>query len=157
MFTDNVQMGGFSAGVRFRPIGVFALDVGLGIYGGSDWNDNARVEVPLTVDALFFVNPRSRVQFYLLAGVGASWAHAGFDVTGYGGREYTYLGGEGGLGLEFRLSRHFAINTDFRAFLRGRVDDNPYPEFERTTAGGLVQTTDVSGGVRGTFGATIYF
>jgi hypothetical protein len=153
MINDRVQMGGFTAAFRFRPIGALALDFGVGFYGGSDYNNQPRLEIPVTVDSIFFLNPRRRVQFYLLAGVGVSRAYAGFDAAGLGGRDFTYLGGEVGAGLEFRLGRHIALNLDVRPFLRGRIDSDPRPEFVSSTG----QTTDVSAGVRGTFGGTIYF
>lgn len=157
MVGPDVQMGGFTAALRLRPVDHFALDIGLGAYGGQDYNGLDRVEVPLTLDALFYVNPRQRMQFYLLAGVGASRAHAeGF--ANYGGdyisREYTHVGGEAGLGLEWRLNPHFALTTDVRAFLRRRVNSSTMPEFVNPSTG---ETSDVSTGALITLGGTVYF
>lgn len=165
MFTDRVHMGGLAGALRIRPnMGHFALDLGLGVYGGEDFNGQDRVEVPLTADVLLFVNPRSRLQFYGVAGVGVSFAHSNdpdaydpWTDTYYGddGRDYGYVGGQLGLGLELRLGRRFAINGDVRGFVRERVDSNTdAPEFVDPDTG---RTTNTSGGVVGNIGATLYF
>ncbi|NCQ62131.1 MAG: outer membrane beta-barrel protein [Myxococcales bacterium] len=158
MMGPDVQMGGFAGALRLRPVPHLALDLGVGVYAGTDYNGLDRLEVPVTVDALLFVNPEHRMQFYLLAGVGVSRAHAdGYSRSGFGGhvsRDYTHVGGEVGLGLEWRLNPHFALNTDLRAFLRTRVDSNPEPEFVNSTG---TQTSDLSAGARFGFGGTVYF
>jgi hypothetical protein len=70
--------------------------------------------------------------------------------------DYSYFGAQAGIGLELRLSRHFAINGDVRGFIRGRIDDQAQysPEFVNTTTG---QTTNTSGGGLLTLGMTFYF
>lgn len=148
------RLGGVGGALRLRPTEKFAIDLGVGFYGGTDYNGRDRVEIPLTADALFFVNPQNRVQFYLLGGVGASFAYGRTTGTSSLDRNYTYVGVEGGGGLEFRLTRGFALNVDARAFLRSQP--NGTPEFQRTTPTGT-ETTRVSGGVVGTAGATLYF
>jgi hypothetical protein len=94
------------------------------------------------------------VQLYFIAG--ASYSHAKVkskessplltrttNEEGDFTAEYSYLGGQGGAGLEFRLSRHFALGVDGLGFVRHRTDDGPTPEFvdEKTGA-----TTKNSGG-----------
>jgi hypothetical protein len=159
VFGDSVNMGGVRLGLRFRPNnGHFAVDVGGGVFGGEDYNGLTRREIPLTLDAVFFINPQNRFQLYTLAGLGVSWAHTddGFNVRtleDQGPRDYTHFGGEVGLGLEWRLSRRFALNVDARGFLRWRVDDNPTPEFRELDG----RSTDTSGGVTGNFGMTFYW
>lgn len=155
MGTDRVSMGGGAVALRFRAHPAFALDLGVGTYGGQDYNGRGRVEVPLTVNGVFFFNPQDRVQVYGLLGVGVSWA----NVDGGGSlfapaadTGYTYLGGQVGIGLEWRLSRAFALNTDLRGFLRSRVDGGAVPEFSE---GG--RSTDTSMGLYGTIGATLYW
>lgn len=159
VFGDSLAMGGGGAAFRIRAAPWFALDIGAGLYGGTDYNGLDRVEVPVTVDALIFFNPQHRFQFYILAGVGTSFGHAeGFNFrTGNDDyRDYVHLGGEAGLGLEWRLGRHFALNVDVRGFLRHRVDDNPEPEFTEPSGGGW-RSTDLSGGVVARGGMTFYF
>ncbi|MFW6051498.1 MAG: outer membrane beta-barrel protein [Myxococcota bacterium] len=159
----NVQMGGVTAGFRFRPWSHLAIDLGMGGYGGTDYNGLDRAEIPVTMDLLFYVNPQHRLQLYFLAGGGLSVAHAeGFNVhTGdFQSRDFAYVGGEAGVGLEWRIARRFALNADIRAFLRQRVDENDaQPEFvEYDDAGRPTgRTTDTSAGAIGTLGATFYF
>jgi hypothetical protein len=160
LFGDELAMGGAGGAFRIRPNPWFALDLGGSVYHGNDYNGLERTELPVTADALFFFNPHHRFQFYALAGVGASWAYAEGQnrfTRNYMSREYAHLGGSMGLGLEWRISRVFALNMDVRGFVRQRVDDNPEPEFaERTDTGGF-QSTDTSGGVVGQLGMTFYF
>lgn len=160
MFSDRVHMGGATAAFRFRPIPHLALDFGIGAYGGEDYNGLERVEVPLTVDMLLYVNPQHRFQLYFVGGVGVSAAHVEGvprDGRDYISREYTYGGGQLGAGLEWRVARHFALVADFRGFLRKRIDDEGGPEFFRVRSDGTTQSTDVSGGGTFHFGGTIYF
>jgi len=161
MVSGNTAMGGGSVAIRMRPSPWFAVDLGIGAYSGIDYEGNDRVEIPLTANALFFVNPQSRLQLYFLAGVGLSYAHASnfaFDSSGFSGdffgRDFSYVGGQIGIGLEWRLGRHFALNTDLRGFIRTRTDDDSRPEFVDPATGA---TTDTSGGVYWTGGATIYW
>jgi hypothetical protein len=157
MFGNNVHMVGAHGAFRIRPAqGRFAIDLGVGAYGGRDWNDLDRFEVPVTADFLLFVNPQNELQFYLLGGVGASFAHtSGVDpVTGQIDRQYAYVGGEVGLGLEWRLSQHWALNADVRGFVRQRVDPETAPEFVDLENN---RSTDTSGGAVGSLGVTFYF
>ncbi len=150
---ESVSMGGFAGALRLRPSDHFAFDVGVGAYAGEDWNGNQRIEIPVTVDLLAFVNPQRRMQVYFVIGAGASAAFLQ-DETSWTedyDRAYTYLGGTGGIGLEWRLARHFALNVDGRAFLRRRIDSTE-PEFVDGT-----RTTNTSAGLLGNLGATLYF
>ncbi|MCS6799077.1 MAG: porin family protein [Myxococcota bacterium] len=165
---ERVAMGGIAGAVRWRPdLGHFALDLGMAVYGGEDYQGMRRVEVPFTANLLYFFNPRSRLQLYGLVGLGASFASAEsydgvWDVGGFEpdeARDFAYVGMLGGVGLELRLGRHWAVNGDVRGFVRRRVDDHPEPEFvERDALGRPTgRATDTSGGVVGTLGATLYF
>jgi hypothetical protein len=153
------SMWGGGIGLRYRPVPAFALETDLDFVGGRDYNDFLRSETATTFNGLFFLNPRSRAQVYLLAGFGWSWAHVVDDLTaggigGYGSSiDYDYFGGQGGIGLEFRASKHFALNFDARAFIRTRIDDNTsQPEFSSNG-----QTTNTSAGGLFTGGMTFYF
>jgi hypothetical protein len=132
---------------------VFALETDLDFVGGNDYNGWVRHEYATTINGLFFLNPRSRAQVYLLAGFGWSWA--GIQSGPFAGQEFDYFGGQGGLGLEFRAAKHVALNFDVRGFIRTRIDDlsNYQPEFVGTNG----DTTNTSAGVLFTGGITFYF
>lgn len=157
---ENLAMGGGGAAFRIRPIPHVAIDLGAGLYGGNDYNGLERWEVPVTADVLFFFNPQNRFQFYALVGVGASISHAEgqnrFTLLAEN-RDYFHLGGEVGLGLEWRMGRVFALSLDARGFIRHRVDDSAEPEFTEPSEDGGWQSTDLSGGVTTRVGMTFYF
>jgi hypothetical protein len=150
----HTELGGFGFAFRLRPIPHIGIDLGVAFYAGRDYNEMDRREVPFTADLLVFVNPYSPLQLYFTAGVGVSFARAdGIHInTGrFESREYAHAGGQAGVGLEWRISRRFALNGDIRVFIRQRVDDDPRPEFEE---GG--RATDTSAGVVGRLGAVFY-
>ena len=154
VFGRDVHLGGFAGGLRFRPSKRVGLDFTVGVYGGTDWNGWDRLEVPLSFDTLIYLNPESRMQVYTLFGVGISWSRAD-DWSSWSSREFTHVGGEVGLGLEWRISRAFALNTDIRGFMRHKIDgSDQLPEFVDAATG---DSTNTSAGVLGTFGATVYF
>jgi hypothetical protein len=154
----DISMGGATGALRLRrPNGRLALDLGVGFYAGEDYNGLDRVEVPVTADLLLYFNPTRRFQVYGLVGLGLSVASAeGFDrrTDQFTQRDYAHIGGEAGIGAEFRLSRWFALNADVRGFIRERIDDDSRPEF--VNADDPSQATDTSAGVVGTLGATLY-
>jgi opacity protein-like surface antigen len=158
--SSSQPMGGGGVGLRYKPVPAFGLEAGFDWVGGRDYQDLRRSETEFTVNAMVFVNPRSRVQVYFLAGLGGSWAHVVNDRDSYSpygmDGHYTYFGGQVGTGLEFRLARHFALNLDVRGFIRGRTDPEAQrqPEFVDPTTG---RTTNTSGGALVTGGMTIYF
>lgn len=144
-------MGGIGASLRYRPIPHFAFDVGIDLLGGTDYNGFQRTETPLTVSGMIFLNPRSPVQLYLLGGMNFSHAEVRSDFAspllelkgdGTSGADYSYFGGQAGAGLEFRLSRHVALNIDVVGFMRKRTDDGRLPEFSDPEKG----STNSSGG-----------
>jgi hypothetical protein len=151
----NSGMGGAGFGLRYKPVPAFGIESNLDFVGGTDYNGNHRNENAVTFNALVFLNPRSRAQVYLLAGFGFSNAHVNDGSTG-SSNDYSYFGGQAGVGLELRLSRHFALNSDLRGFIRGRTDDQAgaHPEFYNPSTG---QYTNTSAGVLLTAGATFYF
>ena len=152
-------MSGAGFALRYKPVPVFGLEAGFDFLGGHDYNDFRRNETEFQVNALVFVNPRSRAQVYFLAGLGGSWAHVVDDSGMSGGMDthYTYFGGQAGVGVEFRLATHFALNADLRGFVRGRTDDAAQygpPEYTDPATG---RTTNTSGGALVTGGMTFYF
>lgn len=157
-YHGDTGAGGVGAALRFRPTPRFALELGLDAISGRDANGYKRSEVPLSVLGLLYLNPRSRVQVYLLGGFGFSSAHVDVqnNQTNYTHSEnYSYFGGIFGGGLEFRVGRKVALNFDVRGFIRGRTDDAAAQNPEFTAADG--RTTNTSGGALFTGGLTFYF
>lgn len=166
MFTDRITMGGFSGAARIRPIPHLAFDIGIGAWYGQDYHGAERWEVPVTADMLVFFNPEHRFQVYALIGGGMSFAGQGRTTRGGGfvsTSEFTYAGGELGIGAELRVSRFFAINADVRGFLRHNVAGG-LPEFTEINDNGTsrldddtTRSTNTSGGIYGNLGLTFYF
>lgn len=156
--SEDAGMGGMGLSLRYRPVPAFAIDAGVDVLGGIDYNGFDRTEIPVSLSGLLYVNPKSRVQFYFTGG--ADWSHATVESDewspllendgGYSG-EYSYFGGHGGIGLEFRVARHVGISVDGLAFVRGRTDEGTLPEFMDEHG----RTTNTSGG--GLFRAGVTF
>lgn len=162
-------MGGGGISFRARPVPHFALDLGLDALGGRDYQGNRRSEVPFSISALVYANPRNPVQFYMLGGIGWSSARVECDTTvcdgtsrpqtqpsgSYPVNQYGYFGGQLGMGLEFRLSPPVALNVDLVGFIRGRTDSSARsnPEFVDDYG----RTTNTSGGGLFRAGITFYW
>jgi hypothetical protein len=151
---SNAKMGGMGFAIRTRPWGHFAVDFGIDFINGIDYQGNRRQEIPLSLNALWFLNPRSKAQFYFLGGI--NWSNARVDLPAGNRAEYTYFGAQGGAGLEIRFSRRIAMNLDFLGFIRGRTDDGArfQPEFVDPTTG---RSTNTSGGGLMRLGLTAYW
>jgi hypothetical protein len=165
-YGSTAGMGGVGLSLRYRPVPHFAFDLGVDVLAGNDYNGFQRVEVPVTLNGMIFLNPRSRVQVYLLGGMHISRAsvHSPFqaqqlsmsrDGMDYSAA-YTYFGGQGGGGLEFRLSKHVALDLDAVGFVRSRIDDRAdrNPEFIDANSG---RTTNTSGGALFRGGLTFWW
>jgi len=156
--THDSGMGGVGFGLRYRPVPVFALEADVDFLGGRDYNGFQRDETAATLNGMFFLNPKSRAQLYLLAGFGWASAHVTDDSLGYVSHtmDYDYFGGQGGIGIEFRLAKHFALNFDSLAFIRARIDSGAAqtPEFTDPQTG---ETSNTSAGVLFRGGMTFYF
>jgi|CZKU01.1.fsa_nt_gi opacity protein-like surface antigen len=152
--SNDASMGGGGLGLRLKPTRYFGIETDIDFVGGTDYQGDHRDETAVTFNGLFFLNPKSRAQLYLLAGFGLSGAHVTSD-SGSVDQHYTYFGGQIGAGLEIRLSRSFALNLDLRGFVRGRTDRMAQSQPEFTSADG--RTTNTSGGGLITGGMTIYF
>ncbi len=141
-------MGGVGASFRWRPIPWIAFDLGADLIGGSDYHGNDRIEVAGSLSGLVYFNPQHRVQVYGIGGVHLS--HAEVDTMTYDDgihfysdptQSRNYFGGHGGLGLEFRIARHFGMFVDGLAIIRHRIDSDQ-PEFVSSSG----QTTNTSAG-----------
>jgi hypothetical protein len=150
-------LGGVGMSLRYRPTPGFAFDFGADVLAGNDYNGFARTETPVSLSSIVYLNPKSRVQLYLLGGAHYSHAEVRSDVASYllqpigGGQfgaSYDYVGGQGGGGLELRFGPHFSMSFDVLGFVRSRVGDLAKPEFEDYSTG---RTSNTSGGalVRG--------
>lgn len=139
----DAGMGGFGLSLRYRPWARFAIDAGFDVIGGTDFNGFDRVETPFSVNGMFYFNPRSRTQFYVMGGVNWSSAEvrsdepsplltAAKDGNGYAA-EYKYFGGQLGMGLEFRLTKRLSFNVDVLGFMRSRtdIDDDKHGKHDR--------------------------
>lgn len=148
-FGPQVVMGGFQGALRFRPKEHVGIDLGSGYFAGNDYQGFYRTEIPVTANALFFVNPQHKLQLYFLIGPGLSFGRVDtFNEV----RRMTHIGGQAGMGIEWRLAPVFALNVDVRGILRHRIDNDPRPEFIDGT-----RSTNTSGGAMLTFGGTLYF
>jgi Outer membrane protein beta-barrel domain len=150
----DASMGGGGLGLRLKPNPYFGIETDVDFVGGQDYQGNDRSETAVTFNGLLFLNPRSRVQLYLLAGFGWSGAHVTSSSSAFD-QHYGYFGGQGGAGIEFHVSRNFALDVDLRGFVRGRTDQLAQAQPEFTNADG--RTTNSSGGGIFTAGMTIYF
>jgi hypothetical protein len=151
---SGAGMNGLGAALRFRPIPHIAIEGSLELVWGTDYNGFDRFEDAVLVSGLFFVNPRSAVQLYGLAGFGFGGAYldgrsGSADYAPLRDETYAYVGLQGGLGLEARITRHFAAGVDLLGFVRERNDRNAdeNPEFvdpvthrsSNSSAGGIVR------------------
>ncbi len=165
--SQDAGMGGLGSSFRYRPIHHFAFDVGVDFFGGRDWQGNDRSETALLFNGLIYFNPKDAVQVYTLAGIGFSSARVKpNDTTLANGQQvsagdvpeqdYTYFGGQLGLGLEFRVSHKVSLNLDLVGFIRGRTDEKArtQPEFTDPDTG---RTTNTSGGGLFRGGITFYW
>lgn len=157
----DAGMNGLGAALRFRPIPHIAIEGSLELVWGTDYNGYDRFEDAVLFDALFFLNPRSSVQIYGLAGLGLGAAYIDSSSASDGYRRlrdetYAYVGLQGGFGLEARITRHFAAGGDLIGFVRERNDRNASenPEFVDPVTH---RSTNSSGGGLVRLGATFYW
>ena len=157
---SDAGMNGFGAALRFRPIPHIAIEGSVELVWGTDYNGFDRFEDALLVSGLFFVNPRSVLQLYGIAGFGGGGAY--LDSSAPSGQrvlrdeKYSYFGVHLGFGLEARITRHFVLGGDLIGFVRGRNDRNAdeNPEFVDPVTH---RTTNTSGGGLVRLGATYYW
>jgi hypothetical protein len=161
-YQHNAGMAGGGGGLRYKPSAYFGLETDLDFVGGRGYAGDLRRETALTFNGLFFLNPESLAQVYLLAGFGWSWANgpnepndsSDSSATQPSNYSYSYFGGQAGVGLELRLTRALALDVDMRGFVRTRTDQLASSQPEFTNSQG--QTTNTSGGGLLTAGITLY-
>jgi hypothetical protein len=159
--SPDANMNGFGGALRFRPIPHIAIEGAVELAWGTDYNGFPRFEDALLVNGLFFANPHSAVQLYGIAGFGAGAAYLDSGLRPDGqpvlrDETYSYVGMQLGLGVEGRVTRHFALGADLLGFLRWRNDRHASrnPEFVDPDTG---RTTNTSGGGLLRLGATFYW
>jgi hypothetical protein len=151
---DNAGMAGLGFGFRYRPIPHLAFEAGLDFLTGTDFQGYSRSEAGLLLNTLVFFNPHDVVQLYGLGGLGFSRATVTLDPRAGDtfqrhDEDYSYFGGQLGLGVEVRVTRRIALSGDIVGFIRGRTDDRSdrEPEFidpnthraTNTSGGGLLR------------------
>lgn len=142
----DTGMAGLGASLRYQPLPVLAIDLGLDLIGGTDYNGFDRAELMGSLSGLFFFNPQRPVKVYTLAGLNMSAADV--EVIYLDGTRddqgWHYFGGHLGLGLQAELTPRLALNVDLIGFLRGRTDSLARREPEFIDARGRM--TNMSGG-----------
>jgi hypothetical protein len=151
---NGAGMGGFGISLRPRPTAHFAIDCGIDFMGGVDYRGYRRDEAAFLVNPMVFINPKNKVQVYVLGGIGFSWAK--LDSSGGPAISYSYVGIDSGAGLEWRFSRHMAFGGDVIWFIRGRTNPEAsrQPEFVDRKTG---RTTNTSAGALARIGLTFYW
>jgi hypothetical protein len=159
--SPEADMNGIGGAVRFRFIPHIALEGALELLWGTDYNGFQRFEHAVLVNGLFYANPRSAIQLYGIAGFGFGAAYLDSGLASDGqpvlrDETYAYFGGQLGLGVEGRVTRHFALGADLIGFLRWRNDPHAWrePEFVDPETG---RETNTSGGGLLRLGATFYW
>lgn len=157
----DADMNGLGGALRFRPIPYISIEGALELVWGTDYNGFQRFEHAELVNGLFYANPRSAVQLYGLVGFGFGGAYLDSGLAADGrpvlnDERYRYFGGQLGIGVEGRITRHFALGADLIGFLRGRTDRHAdrNPEFVDASTG---RTTNTSSGGLLRLGATFYW
>jgi hypothetical protein len=142
----DAGMGGLGASLRYQPLPAVAVDLGLDVLGGTDYNGFDRTELMWSLSGLFFFNPRMPVKVYTLAGLNMSAADV--EVVYVDGvhddQGWDYFGGHIGLGVQADLAPRLALSFDLTGFLRGRTDSRARREPEFIDSRGRM--TNMSGG-----------
>jgi hypothetical protein len=153
----DTGMGGLGASLRYQPLPVVAIDLGLDLLGGTDYNGFDRAELMWSLSGLFFFNPHMPVKVYTIAGLNMSaadvevlYADGSSDDQGW-----HYFGGHLGLGLQPELTPRLALNLDLTGFLRGRTDSLARREPEFIDSRGRM--TNMSGGALLRAGLTFFW
>ncbi len=117
----------------------------------TDIEDGARIDRRIGGALLYDFNPYGRLAPYILGGIGVGRA----ELDGMYGANQGY--GEVGIGLEWRLTRQFALIGDIRAGSRqNRADDDAVEPLISTTPP-PAQMDEDENYTRGRIGALLYF
>lgn len=147
---------GIGLDLMFRVHPRLTLELGAGYHHGSSTNSYlgqyARTDVPIFTGFRFYLGPLDwSAAPYLVAALGADCAHARQQPEAV-----WVLEGQGGLGVEGRLGRHFSIDVDVRGF--GRTRPNIASALYLTdTYGNLIPALNSQSGFLFNTGCAFYF
>lgn len=154
VFAGSVDVEGNEYGTDLGLVGRLRLSDHFRLEGElskTDIEDGARIDRRLGGALLYDFNPYGRLAPYILAGAGVGRA----ELDGMYGANQGY--GEVGLGLEWRLTRQFALIGDIRAGSRqNRADDDAVQPLISTTPPAATMDEDENY-TRGRIGALLYF
>ena len=154
---SDIGMYGGGAVLRYNTGPHFGVELTVDGYGGTGYGGAERIEFPVALSGVWYVNPRSHVQLYLLGGLGLSVA----EVTANGETDDPiYGGGQLGVGVEFLIGSHVGLTLDVRGFVRSRINERPEGSIAhdgscREAEGGGTECTDLEAGA--TFNAGFNF
>lgn len=160
--SDDAGMAGLGFAIRYRVLPALAFEAGVDLLTGTDFQGYSRGEAALLANTIVFFNPRDPVQVYALGGLGFSAARVTIEPRSGEApfqrhdEDYSYFGGQLGLGVEVRATRRIAFSGDLIGFVRGRIDDKSRyaPEFTDPVTH---RATNTSGGGLLRVGATFYW
>ncbi len=155
---SDIGMYGGGVVVRYNTGPRVGIELTVDAFGGTGYAGAERLEFPITLNALWYLNPRSRFQIYLLGGLGISIAEV--EQNGYTD-DPIYGGGQLGLGVELLLGDHFGITLDARGFIRARMNERDEGNLAhdgscRETEDGGTECTDLEAGATFNLGLNFY-
>lgn len=116
---------GLGALVRYRPIEVFGIEL-LAEHHSESWDRKTeRAQTIGQLSAMLHITPWARLSPYLLGGLTGTFRHADdrVDFEDYGKR--FLFGPHGGVGLEFNIGKHIALDLEGRFAGYVNVGDDP--------------------------------
>lgn len=135
-------MGGVGAGLRYSVHPVVTLEIGVDSLLGTDYDGYDRSEQLVSFGSLLYLNPERQVRTYAIVGFHSSVAHVEVDGVG---QSWSYLGAQGGLGVEIPFDWRVALTFDLIGFVRGRTDSRAARQPEFTDDSGRVSNTSGGG------------
>jgi hypothetical protein len=155
---SDIGMYGGGINLRYTASPSVGIELTVDAFGGTGYAGAERTEFPITLNVLWYLNPRSRFQVYILGGLGISIAEV--EQNGYTD-DPLYGGGEIGLGLELLLGNHFGITLDARGFVRTRMNEREEGNLAhdgscRTGDDGQTECTDLEAGAVFNLGVNFY-
>lgn len=112
---ENPSMGGFGLQLRGRFSDTFGIELSADFLSGTaDSGDLEQSTIPLMAGLTWHPLPTSRLQPYVIAGIGVHMTRLEYFGGDYN-IDLTELAGQLGGGIEFFLTENLALNADLRA------------------------------------------